>query len=83
MKSKYKGIDEREIKCCCNNPKCAEGGISFDFDEEENKHVLKFHFLEHINRDDTGSLFQRTRAMMLNKETTKELINKLKSLKFK
>jgi hypothetical protein len=40
MKSKYNGIDHREIKCCCDNPQCIEGGISI----EEN--MLKFHFLE-------------------------------------
>lgn len=72
MESKYKGIDERQIKCCCNNPNCIESGISFDED------FLFFHFLEH---DETIGLHQTTKAMMLNKENINQLIQALKEYK--
>jgi uncharacterized protein (DUF1499 family) len=72
MESKYKGIDAREIKCCCNNPNCIESGISFD------KDYLFFHFLEY---DENGSLHQIRKAMMLNKENINQLIQSLKDYK--
>ena len=78
MESKYKGIDNREIKCCCDNPNCSEGGISFDTDENIN--MLNFHFLDYING--TEILHQETKTMYLDKENTKELIKALKELNF-
>lgn len=74
MKSKYKGIDERKIKCCCDSPACAEAGISF----EEN--FLKFHFLEYVDVGGKAILMQKTKAMTLNKKNTKQLIDALSSL---
>jgi hypothetical protein len=78
METKYKGIDQRQIKCACDNPNYAETGISFDFDEEET--LLRFHFLEY---SDAGFYYQRTKSMVLTKQTAKELIKALKQLKFK
>lgn len=76
MKSKYKGIDEREIKCCCvNSENCIESGISFD------ENILRFHFLEYIT--EKKILTQKTKLMYLNKESIQDLIKKLKSIKFK
>lgn len=79
MNSKYKGIDQREIKCCCGDPNCNESGISFS---EGN--MLNFHFLESRL---TGLIFgkieltQTTKAMILNKETARQLIKHLKTIK--
>jgi uncharacterized protein (DUF1499 family) len=70
MESKYKGIDQREIKCCCENPNCCESGISFD------ENFLRFHFLT-----TEPCLHQETKAMMLNKENIDQLINALKRTK--
>ena len=72
MKSKYKGIDEREVKCCCHDEvNCCESGISF----EDN--LLRFHFLEHMGIGDKKFLNQRTKSMVLNKRTAEELIKQL------
>lgn len=76
MKSKYLGIDERIIKCCCDSDDCIESGISFD------GNLLRFHFLEYIDlKDGRKILNQKTRSMHLNKQTAKELINELKNIK--
>ena len=72
--SKYEGIDERDIKCCCKNENCRESGISF----EEN--TLRFHFLEYIEGLDKKILTQTTRTMILNKQTAQELIKELKKI---
>lgn len=81
MQSKYKGIDSRDIKCCCNEPNCAETGISFD--EDEGQKMLKFHFLHYRYINKTEKILeQKTKTMFLNKENTKELITALKQLKF-
>ena len=48
METKYKGIDEREIKCCDKCEGTIESGISFD-QLENGTNVLRFHFLEIIN----------------------------------
>ena len=74
--SKYKGIDEREIRCCSENPNSIEAGISFD--EVDGVNVFRFHFLEHQH----GILIQKTKSMHLDKKNTKEPIAKLKGLKF-
>lgn len=74
MKSKYNGIDSREIKCCCDNPQCIEAGISID----ENQ--LVFHFLDF---NSIGHIIQISKSMQLNKENTQQLIAQLKQLKFK
>lgn len=78
MKSKYNGIDERDIKCCSDNPNSIEGGISFE--EYDGKHILRFHFLDFI---DDKVLTQLTKSMILNKENTDQLILHLKKLNFK
>jgi len=72
---KYKGIDSRDIKCCCTNPQCVESGLSFEED------MLVFYFLEII----PGStiLHQKRRTMYLNKQTRKEIIKSLRSLNLK
>jgi hypothetical protein len=71
--SKYQGIDERDIKCCCGDENCREGGISF----EEN--ILRFHFLEYIEGD-KKILTQTTRSMVLNKQSARELIKELQKI---
>lgn len=77
MESKYNGIDQRDIKCCCDNPNCCEAGISID------ENCLKFHFLEYIPMSgEKIMLTQTTKSMMLNKENVNELIKELKQLKF-
>ena len=74
--AKNEGIDERVIKCCCNNNNCAEGGISV----EENK--INFHWTELINEG--GSWYnQRTKAFYIDKKGAKELIELLKNINFK
>jgi hypothetical protein len=75
----FQGIDERTIKCANNESHTIQSGISFDSDNEE-KPVLRFHFL---GEDKLGEIDQITKAMVLNKENTKALINELKQLKFK
>lgn len=77
MESKYNGIDEREIKCCSDNPNSIEAGISFD--EHDGVPVLRFHFLGYVN----GTILnQETKSMHLNKENTQQLIKELQSLNF-
>ena len=85
MASKYKGIDQREIKCCDPSIKTIEAGISFDEDRGHN--TLCFHFLDTIDYKGGGDktepiLHQVTKTMWLNKENTKELIKALQELKF-
>lgn len=72
---KFEGIDSREIKCSCDNPNCAEGGISFD------ENFLRFHFLEYKSIFGKKILVQTTKAMTLTKETRNQLIAELKALK--
>ena len=80
--SKYKGIDEREVKCCDKNENTIEAGISFDI-LYNGTNILRFHYLDHIeNMHDISILTQRTKSMHLNKENTKQLIEMLSSLKF-
>lgn len=76
MKSKYKGLDQRQIKCCDTAKDTIEAGISFD--NEEGQDILNFHFLEYINLSGEPILIQRNRSMWLNKENIKELIKELK-----
>jgi len=71
--SKYNGIDERDIKCCCNDENCREAGISFE------GNTLRFHFLEYIDKD-KKILDQTTRSMILNKQTAQELIKQLQKI---
>lgn len=78
METKYKGIDSRKIKCCCENPDCIESGIDFDTDNSQN--ILRFHFLDYVK--DTERLTQKTKSMYLNKENVKELIEYLEQLEF-
>ena len=83
MKSKYEGIDQREIKCCDTNHKTIEAGISFD-QEDANTMILRFHFLDYITKGNGEKiLHQQTKSMWLDKENTKQLIQSLKELKFK
>lgn len=84
MQSKYQGIDSRQIKCCSENTNSIEAGISFDYDDEKNVNILRFHFLSYIKvENNLPILHQETKSMHLNKENTKELIAALKQLKFK
>ena len=76
MDSKYKGIDSRDIKCCCNNINCIEGGISIEED------WLFFHFMDSIGTGDKRIFCQTSKAMVLNRATRDELVNRLKSIKF-
>ena len=74
--SKYNGIDERDIKCCCGKENCRESGISF---EDEN--TLRFHFLEYITINHKEKILdQKTRIMYLNKQTAQELIKQLQKI---
>ncbi|MDO8609692.1 MAG: hypothetical protein Q7R95_04035 [bacterium] len=76
MKSKYGGIDSREIKCCCESQNCIESGISFEGT------MLNFHFLDYISKPLGGKiLHQATKSMKLNKETAQLLVNELKKIK--
>lgn len=77
MKSKYKGIDSRDIKCCSDNENSIEAGISFD--ENDGVNILRFHFLDY---EEGKILNQRTKSMHLNEENTNELIKKLTELTF-
>lgn len=78
--SKYKGIDEREFKCCDNSDNTIEAGISFDA-LEDGTNVLRFHFLDYVDiGTNNGILDQRTKTMYLDKSTISGLIEKLKSL---
>lgn len=77
-KMKYKGIDERKVKCCDQNPNTIEAGISFD-QLDNGTNVLRFHFLELIKGE---VLYQTTKTMFLDKKNTTELINSLMKLKF-
>lgn len=84
--SKFKGIDEREIKCCDTSETTIEAGISFD-ELENGQHVLRFHFLDYIEHGKDGKLenpilIQRTKSMYLNKENTQQLIESLRELSF-
>ena len=83
MESRYKGIDSRQIKCACNNPRCIESGLSFD--EMDGKATLQFHFLELIKYGKYGLvtppiLHQNTKLMQLDKETAQQIIDKLKDI---
>jgi hypothetical protein len=78
LDTKYRGIDERQIKCACGDENCSQTGISFENTFDENH--LRFHFLEDSG---AGFLYQRTKSMVLTKQTAKELIKALKQLKFK
>lgn len=80
MKAKNNGIDERQIKCACNDENCSQTGISFESTFNENH--LRFHFKDYLGAK-SGLLYQRTKSMVLNKQTTNELIKQLKQLKFK
>jgi hypothetical protein len=71
--TKYRGIDEREIKCCCNKENCIESGISIDQNEEGS--WLRFHFLQY----DGNVLNQKTKTMLLNKNNAEKLISLIKS----
>jgi len=74
--SKYNGIDERDIKCCCGEENCRESGISFD------GNALRFHFLEYITINHKDKILdQKTRTMILNKKTAQELIKQLQTIK--
>jgi hypothetical protein len=76
MDSKYKGIDSRDIKCCCNNSNCIEGGISIEED------WLFFHFIDSLGTGDKRIYHQTSKAMVLNRETRDELVKRLKAIKF-
>lgn len=78
MASKYKGIDEREIKCCSNSENTIESGISFE-QLDNGQNVLRFHFLELIQGK---VLDQKTKSMYLDKKNTEELIKSLSELNF-
>lgn len=85
MKSKYDGIDIREIKCCDESETTIEAGISFERDESQN--ILRFHFLDYVKYGKNGKLdnpilIQQTKSMFLNKQNTTELIKELKILTF-
>jgi hypothetical protein len=72
--SKTKGIDQREIACVCENPNCAEAGISFDGD------LLLFHFLQSCPVGSVQNYHQVSKGMILNKKTRKQLIKALKQM---
>jgi len=83
MESKNKGIDSREIKCVCENPRCCEGGISFD--EMDGEVTLAFHFLDLIKYGKYGPitppiLHQKTKLMILSKETAQQIVDKLNDI---
>ena len=71
----FLGIDSRQIKCCCNNPKCRQTGVSFE--EMNGRPILRFHFNEYVDLDGNKSLDQKTRIMVLNKKNITELIHQL------
>ena len=73
--SKYKGIDSRDIKCCCDDSECPEAGISFEGD------MLDFHFLEYIGNANP-ILHQKTKSMKLSRKTANQLIKHLQEIKF-
>lgn len=76
MATKYKGIDERQIKCCDNADNTIEAGISFE-QLENGTNVLRFHFLDMI----AGKILdQKTKTMYLNKKNTKKLIRELHNI---
>lgn len=72
MESKNKGLDCRTIKCSCDNPNCAETGISFD------EKMLRFHYLEEM--DGLDGVTQRTKGMYLDKKNVTELIESLQEI---
>jgi hypothetical protein len=72
-------IDEREIKCCCKNPNCRKSGISF-CTTENNKPLMRFHFLETEKIGEKEFTHFKTRSMHLNKHNIKQLINSLSEL---
>lgn len=78
--SKYKGIDERIIKCCDTETNTRESGISFDYNYDRKVNILRFHFLEYIA--ECKMVDQITRTMYLNKENTAQLIKALQELTF-
>lgn len=76
MESKFRGIDSRDIKCCCTNANCIKGGITIEED------WLFFHFLDTIKTSDKKIIYQTSKAMVLNRETRDELVKRLKAIKF-
>lgn len=83
-KSKYKGIDERVIKCCnpFNNENSIEAGISIG--DIDGAPILNFHFLEIVNTVHSTIFFnQTTKGMFLSRESRDQLVKELKSIKFK
>lgn len=75
--SKYKGIDERKIKCSDKALDTIEAGISFDLSNDEKVLIFRFHFLE----NKFGFLDQQCKSMHLDKETIDELIEALEMYK--
>ena len=78
MKTKYHGIDSRDIKCCSENENSIEAGISIEDDGDIK--MLHFFYLDYLG--DTKILSQRRKIMHLNKETTQQLITALQELNF-
>lgn len=82
-KTKYQGIDSREIKCVNNSETSIKSGISFDYGHDDQR-ILFFHFLEYKS---TGTsvpkLTQTTKAMYLDNNTIDQLIKRLKELRIK
>lgn len=75
--SKYKGIDERQIKCCDTAKNTIESGISFD--TREGEFYLRFHFLELIKTWDIVT--QKTKSMKLDKENIEQLMKELEEIR--
>ena len=78
MESKYKGVDQRQIKCCDKAKDTIEAGISFE--NNQGQDILNFHFLEYINLSGKPILIQRNRSMWLNKENVEQLIEELQEI---
>ena len=80
MKSKYGGIDSRDIKCCDTSHLTNEAGISFDSDD--GKEILRFHFLEYVKpKGEHAFLTQTTKSMHLDKNNVDQLIEALQEIK--
>jgi hypothetical protein len=83
MQTKYKGIDQRQIKCCDESETTIEAGISFDV-LENGTNILVFHFLENIILNSGKTLLlQKSKSMHLNKDNKQQIINELKQMKWK
>ena len=79
---KHIGIDERQIKCCCDNENCIESGLTFTDDEDDSGKkigILKFFFLEPIN-EEKDLIVHRGKHMYINKESILDIIKALKDL---